>query len=547
MRLIIAKNAGFCPGVNNAINKVIELSEKTGKKIYTFGPLIHNKDVIKNLTERGIKAIEDISEIKDKENSILVIRAHGIPPETEKKLKESGLNIVDATCPLVKNVHNVITKYIEKGYHTIILGDPDHAEVIGLRGYAGDKCYVINSKEEAEKLPLLEKANLVSQTTQEEDLFFEVVKIIRPKVKELVISNTICTPTKLRQKETVEFSKISDLVVVIGGKHSANTQRLYQICKKLSKETILVENESEITNETIKDKETIFVTAGASTPVWLIERVEKKIKDISQNETVLSKFLNFFVVSGIFTGFASFGLISLIYKSFKSEIDIPLAFALSLAIMGVHIINRSFEKENLEKDIKKIIFLKYGQIIKYISFLSILLSIAISFNMGITYPILISLFAVPGLLYVKLKSSLKIPMGKDIFVSLGWVYIISFIPAIASDKLNTKIFYLSLVFVLISSVIRNIMISLLQKHNDIIISHQSIIYYLNEKKIYLILNLLLSTLLLISLNYYKIKPSAVLLPVYYIVLSSLIKRKNIPDIILSEFLIELPFIILIFF
>ncbi|HOJ85742.1 MAG TPA: 4-hydroxy-3-methylbut-2-enyl diphosphate reductase [Elusimicrobiales bacterium] len=547
MRLIIAKNAGFCPGVNNAINKVIELSEKTGKKIYTFGPLIHNKDVIKNLTERGIKAIEDISEIKDKENSILVIRAHGIPPETEKKLKESGLNIVDATCPLVKNVHNVITKYIEKGYHTIILGDPDHAEVIGLRGYAGDKCYVINSKEEAEKLPLLEKANLVSQTTQEEDLFFEVVKIIRPKVKELVISNTICTPTKLRQKETVEFSKISDLVVVIGGKHSANTQRLYQICKKLSKETILVENESEITNETIKDKETIFVTAGASTPVWLIERVEKKIKDISQNETVLSKFLNFFVVSGIFTGFASFGLISLIYKSFKSEIDIPLAFALSLAIMGVHIINRSFEKENLEKDIKKIIFLKYGQIIKYISFLSILLSIAISFNMGITYPILISLFAVPGLLYVKLKSSLKIPMGKDIFVSLGWVYIISFIPAIASDKLNTKIFYLSLVFVLISSVIRNIMISLLQKHNDIIISHQSIIYYLNEKKVYLILNLLLSTLLLISLNYYKIKPSAVLLPIYYLILSSLIKRKNIPDIILSEFLIELPFIMLIFF
>ncbi|MEW6012542.1 MAG: 4-hydroxy-3-methylbut-2-enyl diphosphate reductase [Elusimicrobiota bacterium] len=547
MRLIIAKNAGFCPGVNNAINKVIELSEKTGKKIYTFGPLIHNKDVIKNLTERGIKAIEDISEIKDKENSILVIRAHGIPPETEKKLKESGLNIVDATCPLVKNVHNVITKYIEKGYHTIILGDPDHAEVIGLRGYAGDKCYVINSKEEAEKLPLLEKANLVSQTTQEEDLFFEVVKIIRPKVKELVISNTICTPTKLRQKETVEFSKISDLVVVIGGKHSANTQRLYQICKKLSKETILVENENEITGETIKDKETIFVTAGASTPVWLIERVEKKIKDISENETLLSKFLNFFVVSGIFTGFASFGLISLIYKSFKSEIDIPLAFALSLAIMGVHIINRSFEKENLEKDIKKIIFLKYGQIIKYISFLSILLSIAISFNMGITYPILISLFAVPGLLYVKLKSSLKIPMGKDVFVSLGWVYIISFIPAIASDKLNTKIFYLSLVFVLISSVIRNIMISLLQKHNDIIISHQSIIYYLNEKKIYLILNLLLSTLLLISLNYYKIKPSAVLLPVYYIVLSSLIKRKNIPDIILSEFLIELPFIILIFF
>ncbi|MGC8729697.1 MAG: 4-hydroxy-3-methylbut-2-enyl diphosphate reductase, partial [Elusimicrobiales bacterium] len=382
MRLIIAKNAGFCPGVNNAINKVIELSEKTGKKIYTFGPLIHNKDVIKNLTERGIKAIEDISEIKDKENSILVIRAHGIPPETEKKLKESGLNIVDATCPLVKNVHNVITKYIEKGYHTIILGDPDHAEVIGLRGYAGDKCYVINSKEEAEKLPLLEKANLVSQTTQEEDLFFEVVKIIRPKVKELVISNTICTPTKLRQKETVEFSKISDLVVVIGGKHSANTQRLYQICKKLSKETILVENENEITGETIKDKETIFVTAGASTPVWLIERVEKKIKDISENETLLSKFLNFFVVSGIFTGFASFGLISLIYKSFKSEIDIPLAFALSLAIMGVHIINRSFEKENLEKDIKKIIFLKYGQIIKYISFLSILLSIAISFNMG---------------------------------------------------------------------------------------------------------------------------------------------------------------------
>jgi len=257
VKIKLARFAGFCPGVNNAIKTVLELSKKTNKKIYTLGPLIHNKDVIKNLEEKNIYSVESIDEIKDIKNSVLVIRAHGIPPQTERKIIESGIEYIDATCPLVKRVHKIIEKYEKLGYTTIILGDPNHAEVIGLKGYAKDP-YIITSEKDALNLPSIEKANLVSQTTQEIDLFEKVSEILKTKVKDLIINNTICDPTRQRQKETIEEASKSDLVIVIGGKHSANTQRLHQICKNLSKNAILIENENEIDEFLFKNIETVF-------------------------------------------------------------------------------------------------------------------------------------------------------------------------------------------------------------------------------------------------------------------------------------------------
>jgi (E)-4-hydroxy-3-methyl-but-2-enyl pyrophosphate reductase len=546
MKIIIAKNAGFCPGVNNAINKVIELSEHSTKKIYTLGQLIHNNDVIKNLEERGIVAVNSISEINDIKTSILVIRAHGIPPELEEKIKESGIEYVDATCPLVKNAHRIIKEYSEKGYTTIILGDKEHAEVIGLKGYAGDNCFVISSVEEAEKLPDIEKANLVSQTTQEEELFERVVKILTPKIKELIISNTICTPTKLRQKETIEFSKIADIVVVIGGKHSANTQRLYQICKDMSKEAVLVENENDITDDLFKDKNTVFITAGASTPAWLISGVEKKIRGIIYKENIFKKFFKFIVASGIFTGFAALGLISVVYKSFKTSPDIKFAISLSLVLMAAHIINRSSEKEANENNFRKTIFLKYNREIRYIAYISIILSILLSLNSGILYTILILLFALPAMAYRGIKKSLKISAIKDIFITLGWVYIICFIPAIRLHKLSSPIFYSNILLIFTASLIRNIFIGILQKKNDMIITNEYIYFCLGEKRTFKLLYIILLVLLFISIPYCRYFSIPILfLPVYYFIMIFMMKKGKSPDIILSEFLIELPFFAII--
>jgi len=545
VKIIVAKNAGFCPGVNNAINKVIELSQKTTKKIFTLGPLIHNKDVIRTLEERGIRAVEKISEIKDKKNSILVIRAHGIPPQLEKEIIDSGMDFVDATCPLVKNVHNVITKYVEKGYCTIIVGDPHHAEVLGLKGYAGANCYVISSIEDAKNLTYIEKANLVAQTTQEEDFFFEIVKIIKDKVKELIISNTICNPTRLRQKETIEFSKISDLVIVIGGKHSANTNRLYQICKNISKRAIYVENENELSISDLKDVNTLFITAGASTPNWLIERVERKIKELTKKENIFINIFNFISVSGIFTGFAAYGISYFIYANIGIKPDLILSLSISLSLMGVHIINRKIEKESSERDIKNIIFFKYRLLIKYLSYLSIILSVLISLKISLKTTLLISLFSILGLLYSRIKSIFKKPLAvKDMFISAGWAYMTCFIPLLEYQKTNTINFYYLLSFVFISSLIRNIITSLLQKHNDIIISPQSVLYALNEDKSSIILIFLIIITTLISLNLYNSK-AGIFLSFYYLFFYILIKNKKIPDLISSEILIEIPFIAMI--
>ncbi|MEF3280801.1 MAG: 4-hydroxy-3-methylbut-2-enyl diphosphate reductase [Elusimicrobiota bacterium] len=546
MKIIVAKNAGFCPGVNDAIKKVIELSQKTTKKIYTFGPLIHNNDVIKNLKERGIESINDIKEIKDPKNSILVIRAHGVPPKIEEEIRNSGIEVVDATCPLVKNVHNTITKYSKKGYTTIILGDPEHAEVIGLKGYAGENYFIITSEEDARRLPNIEKANLVSQTTQEEELFFKIVKIIRTKVSELIISNTICTPTKLRQKETIEFSRISDLVIIIGGKHSANTQRLYQITKTLSKKSILVENENEITPEIFENVNLLFITAGASTPGWMIERVEKKIKEMVFREKKFIKLFRVLVSTGIFTGFAAFGLISLVYKSFKNHIEFPLASAIAISVMVIHIINRNLEKEFLEDNIKKMIFLKYSKEIKYFSYLLIFISIAISTTKGVFYSFLIFIFIFAGVKYKEIKNKIKIPGIKDMFIAFGWCYMTTFIPAISCGKIGSKVFYLTFLFVFVVSTLRSVLISVFQKYNDMIISNENIYSAIGEEKTFMLINVLVFVILISSIMFYiKLNLFIIILPVYYILLIYALKKKKTPDILLSEFLTDLPFFVLI--
>lgn len=279
--IIIAKSAGFCPGVKRAIECVLELEKQGLKPIYTIGPLIHNKQVTNSLEAKGIKAIENLSQATDK-NGVLVIRAHGITPAFQKEIMNFGMKVVDATCLLVKKVHNVIEEYARQGYETIIVGDGEHAEVIGLMGYTQGKGRVIGSIEEAKNLPYFEKVNVVSQTTQKEAVFLEIANIIKQKAKICNISNTICHPTKQRQTETTQCAKDADLVVVVGGHHSANTARLAKLCSDLCKNVIHVETSDEIDTQKIINSKKIFITAGASTPIWLVEEIAKYIKQLRE-------------------------------------------------------------------------------------------------------------------------------------------------------------------------------------------------------------------------------------------------------------------------
>lgn len=277
--VIVAKRAGFCPGVKRAIDKVLELEAAGKKPVYTIGPLIHNKQVTDMLALKQISAIDVPEQATDK-SGVLVIRAHGITPQFQAQVQASGMEVVDATCPLVKHAQNIIEQFAQKGYYTVIVGDREHAEVIGLMGYTHGKGLVVSGPEEAAQLPHFDQVNVVSQTTQKESVFYQTAQEIKKHAAVCQISNTICQPTKDRQKETIEQAQNADLVIVVGGKHSANTTRLALLCQGLAPAVQHVETENELNQSLIQAAGRIFITAGASTPDWVIERVAARVKQI---------------------------------------------------------------------------------------------------------------------------------------------------------------------------------------------------------------------------------------------------------------------------
>ena len=282
--IIVAKSAGFCPGVKSAIEKVMALEAAGQKPVYTIGPLIHNKQVTALLEMKQIKSIDTPSQATDKKG-VLVIRAHGITPDFQKEIESYGMTVVDATCPLVKHAQNTIAKFAAQDYHTVIVGEAEHAEVIGLTGYTQGRCHVVSSLEEALLLPHFDKVNVVSQTTQKESVFYEIAEEIKKHADICQISNTICQPTKDRQKETMEQAKNADFVIVVGGKHSANTTRLALLCKGLCPHVQHVETEDELDEKLVTSAKRIFITAGASTPNWVIDSVSLRVKTLRDRST----------------------------------------------------------------------------------------------------------------------------------------------------------------------------------------------------------------------------------------------------------------------
>lgn len=575
MQIIVAKNSGFCPGVNSAIKKAIEVAQTTGKKVYTLGQLIHNNDVIKELEKKGIKAIENISEIEDVKNSVLIIRAHGISPQLEEEIKKKGIEYLDATCPLVKKVHKTIQQYKEKGYTTIIFGDEKHAEVIGLKGYAGEKCIVIQSVSDAEKLGHIDKANLVSQTTQEEEIFLKVAEIIRKKIDELIISNTICEPTKKRQEEVKQNAPNSDLVIVVGARHSSNTNRLFEICKDLAKKAVLIENETEINSQMLEKVKKVFIVAGASTPSWIIERVVNRLKEFSTPHKMIRDILNFSVSTGIISIFSFFGIFNLASGIGKINLNLyeslPYVFSLSFA----HLINRQAMIN--EESLKKTVLTKFASIVKVLTYTmpTIVFVTALSKPILLFYLIpfiLLSIFY--GVYHTKypkialnkelinmlfkrkgiIKGLFKIFLiflskRKELITSLGWIYIIVIVPFVVYNNTLDKFFFLMLLYTLLISFIRNQLIETTYIQSDLISSskftsksHSIYLYSLYTGIILLaFLSLFLSLLPFFTLG---VRIFLILLFFYYFVIIKLISNKTGIDTIKAEFFIDLPFIIL---
>ncbi|HEY5563335.1 MAG TPA: bifunctional 4-hydroxy-3-methylbut-2-enyl diphosphate reductase/30S ribosomal protein S1 [Clostridiaceae bacterium] len=285
MKVFLAANAGFCFGVKRAVDISIKTREIHGKDIYTLGPLIHNKDVVEFLKDKGIFAIE-INEVdKLNENDIIIIRSHGISPEVLEHLIAHKLKIIDATCPYVTNIQLKVKKYYELGYQIIIVGDKEHPEVVGINGFCQNKAIIAKSGEDIGSLT--QRVCVVSQTTEKESNFISVLEAVIRVCKEICSFNTICTATKVRQFAAENISKKVDMMLVIGGKNSSNTSKLYEICKTNCKNTFHIENAGEIPINLLNNIQNIGVTAGASTPEWIIKETIKKMdnnEEVEMNE-----------------------------------------------------------------------------------------------------------------------------------------------------------------------------------------------------------------------------------------------------------------------
>ena len=280
MEVKLAKSAGFCFGVKRAIDTVYEQVE-TGKKIYTLGPIIHNEEVVKDLEEKGVRVLETEQDLEKVKDGTIIIRSHGVSKHVYESIKRQKLEYVDATCPFVRKIHKIVEEESGKGNTILIIGNENHPEVAGIRGWSRSEAYVINTAEEAVKfdIPVEKKLCIVSQTTFNYNKFQELVEIISKKRYDIIVLNTICNATEERQQEARKIAKDVDAMIVIGGRHSSNTQKLFEICKKECENTYYIQTLVDLDFDRLKTVGSVGITAGASTPKNIIEEVQCKCQN----------------------------------------------------------------------------------------------------------------------------------------------------------------------------------------------------------------------------------------------------------------------------
>ncbi len=275
MEIELAKSYGFCFGVKRAIKQ----AERT-KDAATIGPLIHNNDEIKRLKDDfNVNTLSDITELSDEKKAI--IRTHGITKQDLEVLKNSGRKIIDATCPFVKKPQEIVEKMSQEGYEIVIFGDSNHPEVKGVRSYATTNNYVVLDESELFNIKLKSKVALISQTTKKVEKFIEIANYLMQRVKEVRVFNTICDATFKNQEAIKALAIKSDVIIIVGGKNSSNTKQLFLIAKEHCVDSYLIENENELDYKWFLGKKKCGISAGASTPNWIIDKVVEKIKNFA--------------------------------------------------------------------------------------------------------------------------------------------------------------------------------------------------------------------------------------------------------------------------
>jgi (E)-4-hydroxy-3-methyl-but-2-enyl pyrophosphate reductase len=485
-------------GVRRAMEMVLAEANRNEGILYTYGPLIHNTQVIELLKSKNVESISDISGLK---NGTVLIRAHGIPPEERNMLKASSMKIIDATCPRVAKVQSIIRRHAKKGYTPVIVGDRDHAEVIGLVGYGEGKAIVINSIEELSHLPESEKICLVAQTTQNEKVFEDITRKVTERFPDTLVFNTICEATSERQSEVKEIASHVDCMVVVGGYHSGNTKRLALVSEEAGTRAFHIETEKEIKKEDFKDMEVVGVTAGASTPNWMIKNVIKEIESIKgRNETFLERWIKkvfkFLLLSNLLV---SLGALSLSYTAAMLSNRTPDFFYPLLSffyIYAIHVIYRFLDKgASTYNDPERAGFYRRHRVFLGLSsMMSIFCALSLSYGLDMKVFIVMSGLILLGIFYsipivpsgvrhlwryTKIKD---IPGSKTLLEAFAWAVVIALIPLLTVEVIQWPASIVTFFVVLSIAFVRTAFFDIFQVQGDLIVGVETLPITLGEKR-----------------------------------------------------------------
>jgi len=562
VQITVAKSAGFCPGVKSAIDKVLELSKQRTNKIYTLGPLIHNRQVIETLKEKNIDSIDSPDEIKDKD-CIVVIRAHGIPPVEEARLRSIGCEVVDATCPLVKRAQEKIRIYALQGYDTIIVGDKKHAEITGLLGYTEGRGRVISGPEEVAELPHFDKLNVVAQTTQEPEVFAKAAELLKEKADTLVVSNTICHPTTHRQKETVELSKSSDLVIVVGGKNSANTTRLFQIAARLSKKAVHIEKTDDLNKKMFNGVKSVFITAGASTPSWMIENVAEAVHLLLEKpkNPIVSAFAFLWRLAITGSLFTAISAVALTYVCMRLE-EVPVSpkimLMAGLFVLSLHTLNRALEKGTSSADkVRQFLFAQHKNFSHSIAYVAGIAALVLAFTINWKVFLAAAFFWAVGISYPhKTQNVLAnlgkfFPTSKDLFTTFGWAYMCAYVPALQSSGIGiSKHSIYAVFFAFMTVFMRSVLCGIVQVHSDLIVGRENFYKAVGHIPTFITLfffyAMLSATLFTLYIMDWHTKLALTLMAglLYYLGILIFFSKRKIPERITADTLIDIQFLLL---
>jgi 4-hydroxy-3-methylbut-2-enyl diphosphate reductase len=517
LKVFVAKTAGFCMGVRRAMDILLDAANEKniGAKVYTDGPLIHNPQVLEYLEKRDLHIVNDVTDLS---NSTVVIRAHGVTPSRRAEIESKGAKVCDATCPHVMRVQSIIKKYAAQGYSTIIVGDNGHAEVVGLLGYAEGRGHVVENMENIELLPPMDKVCIVAQTTQDRHLFKRAIDEIKRRYPNSESFETICSSTYKRQDEVVNLCKSVDAMIVVGGRGSANTTRLVTICESQGTPTFHVETDSEIDLNKLKVFNTIGVTAGASTPNWMIKRVVDKVRTYKVNKYqkilfATKSIFNFLIGS---CTYVALGAASMSYScALLLGVQPRLIFCIiaALFIFSMQVLNHFANKESValneparakfyEK--KQVLFVILGILGAALSSIlglyhgkSIFFCVFLASLFGIFYRLQIIPKSFSG--FIRYRSLEQIPGSKEIFYGIAWAASTALIPFLGVRRDFIPALAITVAFAFSLAFIRAVVLDIRDIQGDRILGKETIPIAIGKertKKILVSITLFMASLLI---------------------------------------------------